>query len=68
MIPEEYSFIFKLNPMYYITEGYRQSFIYHHWFWEMGYLNLWFWLVTALLFVVGVVVFKKMRPHFADVL
>lgn len=68
MIPEEYRFIFELNPVYYITEGYRQSFIYHRWFWEMGYLNLWFWLVTAGLFVVGVVVFKKMRPHFADVL
>lgn len=68
MLPAEYAWIFKLNPMYYIVEGYRESFIYNHWFWERGYINLEFWLVTLLLVVLGVVVFKKMRPHFADVL
>lgn len=68
MIPQQLHFFFKLNPMYYIVEGYRQSFIYHCWFWELGYINLWFWFVTLVLAVVGVVVFKKMRPHFADVL
>ena len=68
MIPEPYQVFFKINPMYYIIEGYRNSFIYHKWFFELGYLNLWFWFVTALLAVAGVVVFKKLRPHFADVL
>lgn len=68
LIPEEFRIFFKINPMYYIIEGYRDSFIYHRWFFELGYTNLWFWFVTALLAVTGVVVFKKLRPHFADVL
>ena len=68
IIPERFQIFFKINPVYYIVEGYRNSFIYHKWFFEQGYWNLWFWLVTALLVVTGVVVFKKLRPHFADVL
>ena len=67
-IPASWHWIFKLNPMYYIVEGYRESFIYHQWFWERGIINVGFWVVTIVLIIVGVVVFKKMRPHFADVL
>lgn len=68
MIPESLRIFFKINPMYYIVEGYRDSFIYHRWFFEQGLTNLWFWFVTAALIVTGVLVFKKLRPHFADVL
>ena len=68
MIPEAYQIIFKMNPLYYIVEGYRMSFISHEWFWERGFTNLGFWLVTAAILLLGIVVFKKLRPHFADVL
>ena len=68
MIPEAYWWIFKLNPMYYIVTGYRESFIYHRWFWELGYTNLSFWIETAVIALAGVVIFKKLRPHFADVI
>lgn len=68
LLPERFRWIFMANPMYYIVEGYRCSFISHQWFWEAGWLNAWFWLVTAALALAGVIVFKKMRPHFADVL
>ncbi len=68
MIPLAYQWIFKLNPMYYIVEGYRNSFIYHTWFWELGYTTIWFWAFTIGIMLVGAFVFKKLRPHFADVL
>lgn len=68
MIPESYQWIFKLNPMYYVVEGYRNSFIYHKWFWELGYTSIVFWLATAAAMLCGAFVFKKLRPHFADVL
>lgn len=68
MIPESLWFLFKANPMYYIVEGYRESFIYHRWFWELGWTNLSFWLETVAIVLAGVVIFKKLRPHFADVL
>ena len=67
-IPPEYWFFLKLNPMYYIVEGYRQSFIYHEWFWQHMDLTIYFWCVTAVVMFVGAVLFKKLRPHFADVL
>lgn len=68
MIPEQYWFLFKANPMYYIVEGYRESFIYHRWFWELGWTNFSFWLITVIVVTFGVFVFKKLRPHFADVI
>lgn len=60
--------IFKLNPMYYVVNGYRDSFISHVGFWEHGKLTIYFWCVTLIIFVAGILMYKKLRPHFADVL
>jgi ABC-type polysaccharide/polyol phosphate export permease len=60
--------ILKLNPMYYICRGYRDALIEHIWFWQRGYTNLLFWVVTLAFFMLGALVFRKLRPHFADVL
>lgn len=61
--------ILKLNPMYYICQGYRDSFVFHRWFWENTWqMNAYFWTFTILVFLLGTFVFKKMRPQFADVL
>ena len=68
MVPEQYHWIVKLNPIVYIIEGYRNSMIYHKWFWEDMNMTIYFWIVTAGIFVMGGLTFKKLRPHFADVL
>jgi len=68
MVPERYIWLIKLNPIVYIIEGYRNSMIYHQWFWEDMNMTLYFWLITALIFILGGLTFKKLRPHFADVL
>ena len=68
MFPEKYRWILRLNPFYYIVEGYRDCFIYHVGFWEHGELSLYFWCVATLVFIVGASLFKKLKPHFADVL
>lgn len=60
--------IIKLNPFYYIVEGYRNSFIGGVWFWEKYNQTAYFWLLTAALCVLGSVVFNRLKPHFADVL
>lgn len=60
--------IFKLNPMYYIVQGYRDSFIQKIWFWEHPRLTIYFWSLTIILYMLGTVSFKKMKIHFADVL
>ena len=68
IVPEQYHDIIKLNPAYYIVEGYRDSLIYNTWFWEKPELTIQYWIITALFFFGGAVVFRKLRPHFADVL
>ena len=60
--------IFKLNPMYYIVIGYRDSLINKIWFWERPQLTLYFWVLTILLFGIGTTIFKRLKVHFADVL
>lgn len=68
IIPDKLQWIVKLNPMYYIVEGYRDTFINHVWFFQRYFQTVYFWIVTLVLFVIGTVIFKKLKPHFADVL
>lgn len=60
--------ILKLNPMYYICNGYRESFLYQKWFWETPHLTIYFWCVTLLIFIIGANLFKRLRAQFADVI
>lgn len=68
IVPERYQWIVKLNPMVYIIEGYRDSIINHIWFWEKQIQTIYFWFISLGLFLLGVLIFKKLKPHFADVL
>ncbi len=68
MIPDPYQRFLYLNPMYYIVQGYRDSFLYHVPLWQRPVPALYFWGLTSLTLLAGITVFKKLRPHFADVL
>ena len=68
MVSEQYQWILKLNPMYYIVEGYRDSLIYHVGFWHRFNQTIYFWIVALGLFAIGAVIFKRLKVHFADVL
>lgn len=57
-----------LNPFFYITEGYRYTFLEKTWFFEYTEMNVLFWGFTITIFFVGIYVFRRLRPHFADVL
>lgn len=59
---------FKLNPMYYIVSGYRDAMLTGGWVWEHWGWSIYFWVVTVALFGLGTVIFKRLKPHFADVL
>ena len=58
----------KLNPFYYIVAGYRDSMLTGHWFWERPTMTLYYWGVTIVVMLVGLKMFKRLRPHFSDVL
>lgn len=68
MIPEKYSWFYKLNPLHYIINGYRESLIDGIWFFEKPKGMLFFWLFTCMLFISGKYLMNKLKPHFADVL
>ena len=62
--------LFKLNPMYYIVSGFRDSLLLRRGFWQ-GETLLWtiyFWMITILIFGLGVKIFRRLKIHFADVL
>lgn len=60
--------LLKLNPLAYIVEGYRQSLFYHRPFWADPGWTVYFWVVTLVILVLGGMIFRKLKPHFADVL
>jgi teichoic acid transport system permease protein len=68
MIPERLKPLFKLNPMVYIVEGFRCSMYGDTWFYEHFYSSTYFWIITTMMFCFGSLIFKRLRPHFADVL
>jgi lipopolysaccharide transport system permease protein len=68
VIPEEYHYLIKLNPMVYVVEGFRDTFIHQVWFWEKGGDTLQFLAITGVFLILGAIVFKRLRPHFGDVL
>ena len=60
--------LLKLNPLYYIVAGYRDSMLTGAGFWMRPTLGIYFWVVTLVIFFVGLSFFRKLRPHFSDVL
>jgi ABC-type polysaccharide/polyol phosphate export permease len=68
IMPPAIQTLLKLNPMFYVVQGYRESFLYARPFWEHPLLGVYFWSVASVLFVTGALVFKRLKPHFPDVL
>lgn len=60
--------IVRLNPMYYICNGYREAFCMDLWFWDHPGLTFYFWAFTLIQLGIGVYVFRSLRPQFADLL
>lgn len=67
-LPEGLKIVFKANPMYYIVSGYRDALINKVWFWENAGATMYFWIFTICVLGLGTIIFKKLKPHFADVL
>lgn len=60
--------LLKINPFYYVVAGYRDSMLTGACFWDRPKLGLYFWGVTIVIGLLGLRVFKRLRPHFSDVL
>lgn len=60
--------ILKLNPVYYLVSGFRDSFVDHVWFWDRPLYTVYFWVVTGILLFIGIRIYKKLNKYFADLL
>lgn len=60
--------VMKLNPVYYVVNGFRDSLLGKVWFWEHPAWTVSFWLIVVLLYIIGRKVFSRLQVHFADVL
>ncbi|MEC2291301.1 Teichoic acid translocation permease protein TagG [Bacillus licheniformis] len=60
--------VIKLNPLFYIIDGFRNSFFDGSWFFEDITYTLYFWAFTLLLLTVGSVLHMKFRDRFVDFL
>jgi ABC-type polysaccharide/polyol phosphate export permease len=68
LIPQKHQWIVKLNPVCYIVRGYRDSLIYGEPFWNKPMETLYFWAFTAIALVAGVIIFRRLKPHFGEVI
>ncbi|WP_192986729.1 ABC transporter permease [Carnobacterium mobile] len=56
----------QLNPVYYIINGFRESFLSHAWFWQKPTLALIFWGIILTILLVGSHLHMKFRARFVD--
>jgi len=68
MIPTKYQWIMKVNPVYYFVQGYRDSLMNKIWFWQHSGQTIYFFLVVGIMFIIGIKIFERLKPHFDDAL
>lgn len=65
---ENIQMLLKINPIYYLVQGYRDCFFYHKGFAAYGWSAMWFWIITAGLFLWGSYMMYKFKTKFVDML
>lgn len=60
--------IMKLNPIYYVVEGYRESILYQKNFWDHPALTAYFWIFCLVAFVIGCMLMYKFKKKFIDLI
>lgn len=67
-VPDWMADVLQLNPIYYIIEGFRDSFLGRGWFFEDPLYLIYFWTLTLTILVIGSSVHLKFRKNFVDYL
>lgn len=58
----------KMNPVYYIVTGYRDSVFFHKAFWQHPVLGLYFWVFVLIMFIIGCSLMYRFKRKFIDML
>lgn len=62
------NFIMKLNPVYYIVQGYRDSIFFGKSIFAHPAMALYFWIVIVFMFIIGCVLMYKFKTKFIDMI
>lgn len=68
ILPSRFKFIIAINPLAYIISGYRYVLLNEVSYQPSMSLTLIFWLITALVWHIGITSFNKLKPNFSDFL
>lgn len=60
--------LLKLNPVYYIVQGYRETFLDGKGFWNHPMYAIYYWGISTVIFLLGFYTFRRLKMNFADVL
>jgi teichoic acid transport system permease protein len=58
--------VLRINPVYYIIEGFRDTFLNRAWFWEKATYGFIFWGMVLILLILGSHLHMKFRAKFVD--
>lgn len=67
-LPDGVLWLMKLNPVFYITRGYRDALLGRAWLWQDWSHTLIFLGELTIILFLGFKVFRKLRVHFGDVI
>jgi teichoic acid transport system permease protein len=67
-LPEIFVKILKLNPLYYLIDGLRNTFLAKEWFFDDWIYMSYFWITTLLLIYIGSLLHIRFRKQFVDYL
>lgn len=66
-LPPNVITLLKVNPIYYITEGYRAALLGTEWYFiDHGLYTIYFWVLIFILFLVGSILHIKFKDRFVD--
>ncbi len=60
--------ILMFNPVTIIVNGFRNSFVYHKWFWETPLLIRNYCIVTVIMIILAIWAYRKLKKEIPDVL
>lgn len=60
--------VLKINPIYYIVQGYRDCFFFHKGIWAYHNYMVAFWIITFVLFAFGSFMMYKFKHKFIDMI
>ena len=67
MLDKAHLWLVKLNPMFYVVEGYRCSFIGDQAFWLNWRQGIYFWVFATMVLFGGGALFRRLKGEFAEV-